>query len=123
MKVSHLNAKPLKCKIFIFGLRGAQQYTDMQLLVQCLFKLVKRLKLSSVRERGGVGSIMPFLSNAVLAQPLNPSIVCMSKYSFWRVNLRFEPRAMPTGRPSSNLIYTIFEKKVLAKTGGVFKFF
>lgn len=52
-KVSYLNARPRWGNVFKFALQAAQQSTNLQLLVQRLFKSVNCMRPGSVRKKLG----------------------------------------------------------------------
>lgn len=66
--------------IFKFGLRGAQKYTNLQLMVNLLFKLYKRLSLDSVPKKWGCKHTLTF-AHCPASTPESIAVVVISKCS------------------------------------------
>lgn len=75
-KVSYLNLGLLRSNIFKLGLRSAQRYTNLQLLVESLFESVKRLRLDTVRKKWDKKHYFPFeRCRASTPEPI-PNVLC-----------------------------------------------
>lgn len=87
-EVSYFNAGPLWVNILKFGLKGAQQGTNLQLLVHQLLRSVKRTRLGRVRMKIGLDKDTPFHSKADQPRPLSRLLSFLCQTSRFVVRLR-----------------------------------